>query len=73
MLLCMLMVCMMERLSSTSSTEASTEASHTAAETAHAAAEAAHAAEAATTAAATEDVQFIDDVEHTVRIDGVVA
>ena len=63
MSLCMLMVSRMERLSSTS-TEASTEASS---EAAHAA------AEAATTAAATEDVQFIDDVEHTVRIDGVVA
>ena len=60
----MLMVSRMERLSSTSSSEASSEVSS---EAAHAA------AEAATTAASTEDVQFIDDVEHTVRIDGVVA
>jgi len=49
---------------------ASAEATHATSEAAHAASEAAHAASAAT---ATEDVELVDDVDHAVGVDGIVA
>ena len=50
------------------------EAAHATAEATHATAEAAHAsAEAATAAATAEDVELVDDVDHAVGVDGIVA